>query len=96
MSEYCHKHHCFKAAVCLPCLKEMHNTEVARLKAEIAKYAEMDAESIRQCKAYRDALEETTALIDNVFSDAEPETRSYYSEWVAVLKQAREAFGGDK
>lgn len=39
----------------------------------------------------RQSLEESLALIENVFGEAEPELISYYSEHKIIIKQARAA-----
>lgn len=47
----------------------------------------------RETAKLREALEESLALNINVFSDADAETCSYYSEHRNVIKQAKKALG---
>lgn len=61
------------------------NTNLLALESKDARIKELE-----------EALGESLALNINVFSDAETETCSYYSEHKSVIKRAKEALGKDQ
>lgn len=69
------------------------NSEDSDLLAELHNLAPALLEAARENLRLREALEESLALNINVFSNADAETCSYYSERTTVIKQAKEALG---
>lgn len=65
----------------------------AKLILELHNLAPALLEAARENMRLREALEESLALNINVFSDADAETCSYYSEHRNVIKQAKKALG---
>jgi hypothetical protein len=66
-------------------------------RKSICETAELFADKICQgCAGLVEALEESLALNENVFGDADPELLSYYSEYRAVIKQAKAALAQAK